>query len=114
MMPKKKTEQTSMFSACPQCGLSEIPYFNSINSDQNVCPKCGHIWVDDFIYHPPPAAEKPEKKKRFDLSKEQLDALKALLGLVHYDDLSFSWIDILPEDMRPENAKKEEDYPGLF
>lgn len=36
----------------------------------------------------------------FHLTGDQLDALRALLGLVHYDDLAMSWLALLPIEFR--------------
>jgi hypothetical protein len=44
----------------------------------------------------------------FRLSGDQLDAIRALLGLVHYDDLAKSWLDLLPQAFRPEVPTDEQ------
>jgi hypothetical protein len=36
----------------------------------------------------------------FYLTGDQLDALRALLGLVHYDELATSWLALLPIEFR--------------
>lgn len=36
------------------------------------------------------------EKLRVALTDEQVDAARALLALVHYDDLAASWLDLLP------------------
>ncbi len=38
------------------------------------------------------------------LDRDQLCALHELLGLVHYDNLAQSWLDLLPVELRPEKA----------
>ena len=114
MKARRKAEQTSLCSTCPNCGLAEVLSSGSTNTGQNACPKCGHVWEDDFVYRPPVVTNIAEKKKRFDLSKDQIDALRALLCLVHYDDLALSWLDLLPNEIWPEIIKKEEDEPRLF
>lgn len=40
----------------------------------------------------------------FHLTADQLGALHALLGLVHYDALAESWLNLLPAEFRPERG----------
>ncbi len=42
-----------------------------------------------------------QRDRMFLLSDEQLDALRALLGLVRYDDTATKWLDILPTEFHP-------------
>lgn len=43
--------------------------------------------------------------RTFELSADQLDALRALLGLVHYDDLADALLAILPIDFHPSRGQ---------
>jgi len=36
------------------------------------------------------------------LRGDQIGAVRALLNLVHYDDLAQSWLDMLPGELRPQ------------
>ncbi len=40
-------------------------------------------------------------RRMFLLSTEQLDAIRGLLNLVHYDALATQWLDSLPAEFRP-------------
>lgn len=40
------------------------------------------------------------KIQKFSLTEDQIEALRALLGLVHYDDLAMSWLAVLPIEFR--------------
>lgn len=44
----------------------------------------------------------------FYLHQDQLDALHALLSLVHYDDLAESWLKMLPVELRPQGRGEQQ------
>lgn len=47
-------------------------------------------------------AEDADRAARtFELSDDQLDAVRELLALVHYDDLAVAWLDLLPAAFHP-------------
>lgn len=51
------------------------------------------------------AAAIPGVGKVLVLDADQLCALHELLGLVHYDDLTRSWLDMLPTEMHPQRGR---------
>jgi hypothetical protein len=49
-------------------------------------------------------ANVPQGQSMWVMTECQADALRALLGLVHYDDLASSWLAMLPAEVHPESA----------
>lgn len=47
------------------------------------------------------AAEADRRQRTFELSDDQLCAVRELLALVHYDDLAASWLGLLPDAFKP-------------
>jgi len=46
------------------------------------------------------------------MTGDQVDALRALLSLVHYDALAQSWLDLLPAEFHPERIEVPEHCPA--